>query len=474
MPPVHSRVRRSSSRRAFAVVIATLAAASLIAAGCKPQPVSQMPGPFGNEPARTPTPVAAPLGDQPVIRVGPPVVAVRTEPQMRVRIGWGETSTKITAAGGAGGLRIGPPQDWNAARTFASPVTVSRRGGEFILTTGDGQSLAWALPVLRIEAATDGIYGVGVDGVEYPHLLMLHGVREADAQGRPTGKWLNSFDVVNHVDLEAYLPGVLDKELYKAWHPTTFKAVAIAARSYALFSARKFAARHYDLEAGQASQAYNGRVSNAKAIDAARETRGQVLSWDGSVLPAYYSAASGGVGQDAVYAFPDGADIPPLRGRVQGGWDAQCRFYRWGPVARGKTELSRRIAEWGRLTGHPVAALREITAIQVTAQSSAGRPAQFTLTDSAARRYALRPEDFRFACNQEGAGQPKLSETQTLKSSHVTVQIAGDTVRFIDGKGFGHGVGLSQWGAQAMAEKGYDADAILAFYYPGAAVQKLY
>lgn len=459
----------AGGRAAWAGMLAAVVVS--IASGCKPEPAGNMPGPFGGgatQPLRATQPL--PTGnDQPVIRVGPPVSAVRTEPVVRIRVGWGETRTTINAAAG---LRMGPPGDPGAQRTFTPPVTVTRRGEEFILVTGDRQSLSWAIPVMQVESASGA--SVTVENVEYPHHVVLHGLRQADAAGRPTGAWLNSFDIVNHAELESYLPGVLDKELYRAWNPTTFKALAIAARSYSLYSARKFASRHYDLEASVASQAYGGRVSNAKALDAARETRGQVLAWDGSVLPAYYSAASGGAGQDAVIAFPDGADIPPLRGRVQGGWDAQCRFYRWGPIVRGRAELARRIAEWGRFNGHPVAGLRDIASIQVTALSTAGRPAQFTVADSSGRRYTLRPEDFRFACNQEGAGQPKLSETQTLKSSHVSVQVSGDTVRFVDGKGFGHGVGLSQWGAEAMAEKGYDAHSILAFYYPGATVQKLY
>lgn len=456
-------------RAAWASVFA--AAVVAIASGCKPEPAGNMPGPFGGGGSTGPrvSPTAPIAADQPVIRVGPPVSAVRSEPVVRIRVGTSETRTTIS---GVGGLRIGPPGDTSATRVFTPPVSVTRSGEEFIIVTGDRQSLSWAIPAMRVEAVSGT--SVTVNNVEYPHHVILHGLRQPDAAGRPTGAWVNSFDIVNHAELESYLPGVLDKELYKAWHPTTFKALAIAARSYSLYSARKFALRHFDLEASVASQAYGGRVSNAKALDAARETRGEVLSWDGSVLPAYYSAASGGTGQDAVIAFPDGADIPPLRGRVQGGWDVQCRFYRWGPIVRGRAELARRIAEWGRYNGHPIAGLRDIASIQVTAQSTAGRPAQFMIADSSGRRYTLRPEDFRFACNQEGAGQPKLSETQTLKSSHVTVQVSGDTVRFIDGKGFGHGVGLSQWGAQAMAEQGYDAPSILAFYYPGAMVQKLY
>jgi stage II sporulation protein D len=56
----------------------------------------------------------------------------------------------------------------------------------------------------------------------------------------------------------------------------------------------------------------------------------------------------------------------------------------------------------------------------------------------------------------------------------VQVRVVGDIVQFWDGRGFGHGVGMCQWGAQAMAQQGYDHQQILAFYYPGAVIAKTY
>ncbi len=262
--------------------------------------------------------------------------------------------------------------------------------------------------------------------------------------------------------------------MYASWRPTTFAAVAVAARSYALYCQTKNAGKYFDIDGSSAGQAYAGAVANRSAIVAVHETRGLVLSYGGRVLPAYYSAASGGTGQDAVAAFADALDLPPLRGRYQGGWEADCKYYRWGPITRSKWDLARRISAWGRVNRNPVADLHDITRITVTAQNSVGRPAQFTITESSGRRFVLGPEQFRFACNQEGGGASSLPERLKLPSSHVSVGVVGTNVEFTNGHGYGHGVGLSQFGAEAMAEHGYDYAAILRFYYLGATLERVY
>jgi len=179
--------------------------------------------------------------------------------------------------------------------------------------------------------------------------------------------------------------------------------------------------------------------------------------------------------QDARYAFPNRVeDIAPLRGREVGGWDAACPRYRWGSFTRHTATLSRRIAAWGRANKHAVAALNTLRVIEISETSPTGRPARFTLTDSTGRRYDLPPESFRFACNYRGAGMPAIAKDRLLYSSDVQATVAGGVVRFTGGQGFGHGVGLSQWGAQAMALAGHPHPAILAFYYPGSRLERAY
>jgi SpoIID/LytB domain protein len=86
----------------------------------------------------------------------------------------------------------------------------------------------------------------------------------------------------------------------------------------------------------------------------------------------------------------------------------------------------------------------------------------------------MNPEAFRVACNAAGAKLPPLAPDQRLRSSHVEVAVSADRIVFHSGRGFGHGVGMGQYGAQAMARAGWQAEQILAFYYPGARLVKAY
>lgn len=465
-PAKRHDVSRAASRRLL--WIGALSLFTFALAGCPPAATPPTPPRTATTPPRLPSsggPAApAPAPEAPVVErpVGPPVQQVRLEPLVRVRLIAGAASVSLHAPGG---LRIGPDADSAHARTFPSPVNVSRGANGFHLACADGSGFDWDIPHLFADAERGEI--VAVNSTNYPHGVTLQPLSGGGGES-------SRFDVINRVPLETYLPGVLTRELYKSWHPTTYQALAVAARSYALYSTVRNAGRQYDIEGSTAGQAYSGSHAFPQATLAVQQTRGLVLTWQGYVLPAYYSAATGGTGQDAYYAFPDGPNLPPLRGREQGGWEAGCKHFRWGPITRGRVELARRIAYWGRINRNPVGDLRDIKELFVSARNDVGRPVQFTIVESGGRRFTLGPEQLRFASNEEGGSLGNLPDEQTLRSSHVTPHVSGNNVLFSDGRGYGHGVGLSQFGAQAMAAKGHDYTSILAFYYPGAVFERLY
>ncbi len=376
--------------------------------------------------------------------------SVRREPTIRVRIATGVGRFGVIGQGAVtiAASATGPGQ------AFSPRITVQRSGGVFLLTS-DGRTVRWSGATLAIRGAS--LY---VEGNTFASALVF----------APTGP--GAFDVVNHVGLETYLPGVLEHEFYKSWDPAAFRAQAIAARSYALVQMGKSQRRHYDVNADVSSQMFGGISTHDTSLQAAAATRGQVLTWQGRIVPAYYSSSSGGTGQDAAIAFPDGANIPPLRGREHGAWSANSKYFRWGPISRDRGDLSRRMAAWGRSKSHPVASLRSIASVTITARNSVGRPAVFTVRDGSGASYTLRAEEFRFACNF--ASPAPVDAAQNIRSSHVSVRVVGNVVQFYDGRGFGHGVGMDQHGAQSMALKGYNERSILAFYYPGAAIEKIY
>lgn len=414
----------------------------------------------GCQPKRDRLPTADAAGDAPTVAAIP-----TSEPTVRVRIAQAAEGVKLTSRGG---LWIGPMHEdlfRKHRRRVEAAANVTLHGDRYAVSVASGDAFTWLSPQMRIE----GYLGepVTVGETAYPQQIVLHAIGV---------KQPNRFDVINHVKMESYLPGVLSKELYPTWHPTAFRAQAIAARTYAMFEKHRNRAKAFDVESTTASQAYIGAAANPRAIVGARDTQGMFVTWQGKLVPTYYSSCCGGTGQDAVVAFGNN-DMPPLRGSSRGDWCRESTYFRWGPIERDTKTLTARIAAWGRANDHVIRNLRELKAIHITQLSSGGRPAQFTLVEADGGLYRIGPETFRFACNYddgEGGKLPMLKPEALLRSSHLRVGVHGPVTRFTGGKGFGHGVGLCQWGAQAMAVKGLHEYEIVSFYYPHADIVKLY
>jgi stage II sporulation protein D len=406
----------------------------------------------------------APETDLPPLK-GPVVGQIGPEPTLRVRVAKGQEQLRLNADAFRV-ARAGEDGTVGDAYRLAGPVTVRRREGAFELIPGDGNGLRWATTQLRIEATGGRAVGMG-DG-------RYSGTFQLVAVPGKAGPSPARFDVVNHLGIETYLPGVLAKELYRDWNQAAYKAQAVAARSYALFERNIHRGRHYDLNSTTASQVYGGEADHPRAVSAAAATRGQVLTYNGRVLPAYYSSACGGAGQDAAAAFERGLDVPPLQGRAGQDWCRGSSKYRWGPFARSAERLRQRMQAWGEGEGHAVRRLGRLRSIEVAERSGSGRPAFFQVVDQGGQRFRLRCGAFREACNFAGGSLPSVEEGKRLFSSFVEASVAGDRVHFRDGRGFGHGVGLCQWGAQGLAEAGHEYRRVLGQYYREAELRRVY
>ena len=409
-------------------------------------------------------------GCQPRQVISPPFPPMRLqhleqEPIVRVRILTRESTVVIT---GPRQVTVGPThdrEDGTRSRIFSTPLSINREAGRFILRPQQGPILGWALPCLVVQSASTS--AIAISGRTYPGAIWLH----PHYENKRVEKCI---DAVNHVKLETYLPGVLESELFGNWHATTFAAQSIAARSYAITSLAQSRDRHYDLESTTTSQVYAGQASNRRAITAVRQTRGQVLTYNKQVVRAYYSSCCGGTGQDAAVAFPSGPRIVSLQGRQHGSWCKASKYFRWGPIHRDKTTLATRFTDWGQQNNNPIARLRSLRNIVITARNSAGRPAAFTVIDARGRKFNMTAEQLRFAANHDGLDLPLVSAKKNLRSSHVQVKVIGRSLVFYDGRGFGHGVGMCQYGAQGLAQKGYNAAMILNFFYRDATIRRSY
>ena len=281
---------------------------------------------------------------------------------------------------------------------------------------------------------------------------------------RPDG----SGGLVNVVDVEDYLIGVVSAELSLAFSDETFRAQAIASRTFVLYQTQRKTARdQWDVKATESSQVYVGLARASKVPQAARAvhaTRGVVCTWDAPegerIFCAYFSSQCGGTSQPVDVVKPT-ERIPPLAGGVACAFCRSSPRGRWGPVRLDKTRVTDRLRE-----RYPrFASIGPIDRIEVTPSPQADRPARFRLFDREGGSIRLRPEDFRLSVDPTG---------RKIRSTWFRLDDEGEAFVLNDGRGFGHGIGLCQHGAEGMAREGMTAGHILAHYYPESKLARAY
>jgi len=421
---------------------------------------------IGIQSCRSAQPAATPL-DSPI--AADPALP-RNEPDLRVRIRAGAKSVEFNADAplliGAAGA---------TPRMTRPPVTIALVDDRFrIHSERDGEFTLPAERPIAVERSTpSGL--LDVDRNPHPGAMELH-ARRSPATGA------REFDVVELVPLETYLPGVIAKELYASWTLTAFEVQAIAARTYALHEAlrQRGLGRHYDLESTTRDQVYGGATANTTAHRAVRATAGQVLLDEKRrLLRAYYSSDCGGRPASAADTFPTTRGYEfNLALPIQAAPGTRRDFASFSPVnrwtvVRSRDELVGRFAEYGKRHGLAIRDIRSLEAIEIDAANSAGRPTRYRVRDASGRSFTLSAEQIRNACNQPAGTLPEITrQTRALSGDARFTMRAADVV--IEGRGFGHGVGLCQFGAEGMAREGRSTSEILSHFYPGAAILGLY
>ncbi len=254
----------------------------------------------------------------------------------------------------------------------------------------------------------------------------------------------SSLLVINQLDLEDYLRGVVPSEMQASWPDDALQAQAIAARSYTLNELDPDGL--FDICATDSCQVYRGTETEHPRSDAAiTATRGLVLTHGGTFARTYYHSDSGGVVASAAEVWgtplsylPGGTDILVTTPHRQ--W---TRTLSPGLVTAAVQNSGRNVGT--------------VSSMTVTAYSESGRV------------HSLRVNGSAGSTTYEGALATAFLRGLGLKSTRL-VSTGPLSVR---GDGWGHGVGMSQYGAMSMASNGYRYDQILAFYYPGTQLSRL-
>lgn len=259
----------------------------------------------------------------------------------------------------------------------------------------------------------------------------------------------NTFHLVEHAPLETYLYGVLPYEMSYSWPLEALKAQAVAARTYTLKTLEGVKNKNFDVFSDVRSQMYKGGgkqyASVKKAVD---QTRGEVLTYQDKLFFTYYHANCGG-GTDDVRSWNTGAQsIKPLSG-ASCKYDSHSKSYSWQMnVPHGKVET---YAKSVGLSG-------DLKNIKIARKTDTGRATNLTIKTSKGSK-TVPCGKFRLATGIRSCKITKLSVRK--KDVHF------------EGKGYGHGVGMCQDGANGMAASGKNYKKILKNYYPGAELKKL-
>ena len=252
--------------------------------------------------------------------------------------------------------------------------------------------------------------------------------------------------IVNNVDLENYLLSAVPSEIPSTWHKEELKAQTIAARSYSLGYLGRRIEKGYDLESTVEDQVYLGIASEkSSTTQAVKETKGIILldKYNKPLIALYHS--SGGGYTDSIDNLWDKKQKPPgpISDHIKAkpDYDQNSPHFNW--VRKYKIiELNNLLESLN---------LGEITNITPLSRSIAKRIMWIKITGTK-REATIRGEEFR-----------KLLK---LPSSKFNLAIENNMVKFT-GSGYGHGLGMSQWGAKALAERSFTYDKILAHYYTG-------
>jgi stage II sporulation protein D len=259
-----------------------------------------------------------------------------------------------------------------------------------------------------------------------------------------------TFLVINQVDLEEYVKGVVPAEVNSTWPLEMLKAQAVAARTYALYQQMLSATRDYDVAATVQDQVYRGKNGiDAAVLRAVEETRGLVLTYQNAPIYAAFSSTAAGLTEDAMNVWSK--EYPYLKG-VECPFDLESPYYQW-TVSFRLDNLEQNLRQQGFSVG-------TIVAITPVAFSRGGRVAKLLVAHSGGE-LILRGEELRKAVGYS-----------IVPSTQFTIDSVGRDV-VLSGYGAGHAVGMCQWGAKELAELGYPFSTILQYYYPGTDLQNM-
>ena len=281
--------------------------------------------------------------------------------------------------------------------------------------------------------------------------------------------------MVNELPLENYLCKVVPSEMPASYQQEALKAQAICARSYAYRQIMDYAYPEYQAHVNDSTdyQVYNNSASQQAATEAVQETAGKVLKYNGNIITAYYystscgkttTMAAWGTKEKAENAYLQSVEVKDQTGD----YERNLPWYRWEADIDQNT-LSKMIAENTKKN------IGSVQSLEVTKSGPGGAALQIKVSGDLGTVVVDTENKIRRALGGSGYEIKKQDGTDVkgsrlLPSAFFKVEKKGNTFK-IKGGGYGHGIGMSQNGANEMAKKGKNYQQILQMFYPGTTIE---
>ena len=259
-----------------------------------------------------------------------------------------------------------------------------------------------------------------------------------------------SCQLIQLLPLEDYLGGVLAGEISHSWPLESMKVQAVAARTYAYWVMKNSKKKPYHIKSGTSHQVFKGNERiHPDFKKALASTKGMILAHRGEPIQTFFTATCGGETEKPKYVWPTGKNFPYFQ-------SVRCPYCKGHPKYKWSNKLPVKKIEQ-KLAKLNIGKIRHL---RINKHSPSKRALEIYIRGSK-KNMVLSGNKFRLAVGGTVISSLKFKLTKKGNYYHFR------------GTGYGHGVGLCQWGAKTMADKGYSYRRILQFYYKQARLKKL-
>jgi len=261
-------------------------------------------------------------------------------------------------------------------------------------------------------------------------------------------------NIINELKIEDYLKGILPKEANSSWNLETLKAQAVISRTYALKNLGRHSKEGYDICSKVHCQVYGGASCETKNCNkAVHDTEREVVLYNNELAQTFFHASCGGHTEDPKYVWQWKSATPSY---LKGVKDSYCKD---NPHKTWTTSFTEKeIREKLIKAGYKVGKIKKIS----TSGTTTGKAAKEIIIKHSKRTLKLNSYTFRCTISPD-----KIKSTLITNIKHKSKKFT------FEGKGWGHKVGLCQWGAKTMGDKNFTYKQILKFYYPGTKIGKI-